>query len=323
MLFGQQKVDMVYYNYFKNPRKPYFFMVYESLGQDPVDATNRVEQILWFQDHINEEGEQIIQMNRQSAGKLLLNSDAMKKDDIKSIDWHNTSQAISINGDDIGKAYSHISMPAAPQQLYQSKNENRNIAFEMLGVGATTRGLVSGSNTLGQDQMAREQDFGFIDDLVEETINEAAEWIAQWSMQFIRVFYTKKHLVDVAGPDGEALYVSITQDMIEDGMSAVVSASGVDKQLRRTMAVKNMELGIGDILSYYEDTEQSNPKERAKRAFLLKTAPMQYYQEYLAPKNVQPGVPGPVQLPADNPPLPGGQPAPVEQPPVAPPAPMM
>jgi len=295
LLFGaMSKTDTVYYNYFKNPRKPYFFGVYESLGQDPIDATNRAEQILYFQDHINLEGTQIIQMNEQSSGKLMVNSDAIDKSVLKTIDFHNTKQAISVNGDDITKAYGVISMPAAPSQLYQSKSENRSTAFEMMGVGNTSRGVQQGDQTLGEAQMFKEADYGFIDDLVEGTINEAAEWIAQWSMQFIRVFYTKEHLVDAAGKDGESLYLALTQDIVEDGMVAVVSASGVDKMMRKSLAVKNMELGVGDILSYYEDTEQSNPRERAKRAFLQKAAPMQYYQQYLADQGQGP-VPGPVQ----------------------------
>lgn len=301
-LFGQeQKTDTIYYNYFKNPRKPYFLMVYESLGEDPIDATNRIEQILYFQDHINQEGTQIIQMNEQSAGKLLVNSDAMDKKDIKKIDWHNTAQAISVNGDDINKAFSHVAMPAAPGQLYQSKTENRNIAFEMLGVGQTTRGITQGNDTLGQDQMAREQDFGFLDHLTEETINEAALWISEWKFQFIRLFYTKQHFVEIVGKDGESAYKVITQDLISDGLSVTVGASGVDKQKRIQMAVKNAELGFSDILTYYQDTNQANPKERARRAFLQKASPMQYYQEFLAPKSETPGgVPGPVQPGAEQ-----------------------
>ncbi len=324
ILFGQQdQVKNIYYNYFKSPRKPYFFMVYESLGSDPIDATNRIEQMLPMQDNLNAEGSQIVQMNKQSAGKLLLSTDAMDKPDVSKINFTNTSEAISVNGEDINKAYAHLAMPAATPQLYNSLERDRKIGFEMVGVGETTRGISNGSDTLGQDQMSREQDFGFIDDLVEETINEAAEWMAQWKMQFIRCFYTKAHMVDAVGKDGNSLYQAVTQDLIEDGMSAVVSASGVDKQKRMAQAVKNMELGVGDILTYYMDTNQSQPQERARKAFLQKASPMQYYQEFLAPQT-ETGVPGPVQ-PGQGMPPDQGAPvdpnAPPGQPPMPPAAP--
>lgn len=309
--------DQIYYNYFRNPRKPYFFMVYESLGRDPIDETNRVEQILKFQDHINDEGRQIIEMNERSAGKAVFNSEALDKETVKSIDWRNVRQAITVSGDDINKAFSVAQMPAAPSQLYQSKQMNRGIAFEMLGLNDTTRGVQpNGDTTLGQSQMYREQDFGFIDDLVEDTINDAAEWQAEWSMQFIRLFYTKNHMREIIGKDGDSVFTTINQNFVSDGLVVEVSASAVDKMLRKQLAVQNMKMGVGDLLSYYEDTNQSNPKERAYRAFMQQTSPQMYAQQYLMPDQSpanQPAQPG-------QPPVGGGivsavqpQPAPAQQ----------
>ena len=280
------QTETKYNNYFKTPRKPYFFMVYESLGQDPIDATNRVEQVLYFQDHINDEGRQIIEMNERSAGKPIFNTEALDSDTIEKLDWKNMKQAIGVGGEDVNKSFAFAQMPAAPQQLYKSKEENRSIAFEMLGVNATTRGVREGDQTLGEAQMFREQDFGFIDDLVEDTINDAAQWIAQWTMQFIKVFYTKDHYKEIIGKDGDSVFEAINQDFVDDGMVVEVSASAVDKMMRKQLAMKNMEIGASDLLSYYEDIGVDNPKERARRAFMFKASPQMYYQEFLVDKNV-------------------------------------
>lgn len=179
-------------------------------------------------------------------------------------------------------------------------DENRRKAFEMLAVGATTRGVREQDSTLGESQMMREADFGVIDDIVEDTINAMAEWQADWAMQFIKLFYTKPHFRHILGKDGEVLHARLMRDMVEDGMEAVVSASGVDKQKRQRMAVQNMQMGIGDPLSFYEDTEQSNPRERAYRAMLAQQAPQVYIQEYLQKSELTP----------DNPPIPGMPPIP-------------
>lgn len=311
--------ETVYHNYFKQPRKPYFFMVYESLGEDPIDATNRVEQVLYFQDHINDEGRQIIEMNERSAGKPIFNTDALSTEQIKNLDWRNMKQAIGVGGEDINKTFAFASMPAAPQQLYTSKENNRSIAFEMLGVNATTRGVRQGDQTLGEANMFREQDFGFIDDLVEDTINDASEWIAQWTMQFIKVFYTKEHYREIIGKDGDSLYQAISQDMIDNGMVAQVSASAVDKMMRKQLAVQNAKMGMSDPLTYFEDTGETSPKEKARRAFMFKASPQMYFQTYL-----QDGVPGqPPQDPMQQDPTSAGQPPtqtqPQGQPPMQPP----
>ena len=264
-------------------------MVYESLGQDPIDATNRVEQVLFFQDHINDEGRQIIEMNERSAGKPIFNSEALSATQIKNLDWKNTRQAIAVNGDDVNKTFAFAQMPAAPQQLYTSKENNRSIAFEMLGVNATTRGVREDPNqTLGEAQMFREQDFGFIDDLVEDTINDCAEWMAQWSMQFIKVFYTKDHYKEIIGKSGDSLFQAVNQDLVDDGMVVEVSASAVDKMLRKQLAMQSYKLGVSDSLSYYTDIGADNPKERARKAFLYANSPMMFYQEFLVQKNLQP-----------------------------------
>lgn len=316
----QQPASTIYYNYFRNPRKPYYFMVYESLGRDPIDETNRIEQILKFQDHINDEGRQIIEMNERSAGKAVFNADALDKETVKAIDWRNVRQAITVTADDINKAFAVAQMPAAPSQLYTSKQENRSIAFEMLGLNDTTRGVQpDGDSTLGQSQMYREQDFGFIDDLVEDTINDFSEWRGQWTMQFVRLFYTKDHMREIVGKDGDSIFTAINQNYVSDGLVVEVSASAVDKMMRKQLAVQNMKMGVGDLLSYYEDTNQSNPKERAYRAFMQQTSPQMYAQTYLMPdsnasqnQGAQPGTQTPTQQPNAQvaPPNPGQPPTP-------------
>jgi len=315
----QQPADTIYYNYFRNPRKPYYFMVYESLGRDPIDETNRIEQILTFQDHINDTGRQIIEMNDRSTGKPVINGGAIDKEEAKNLDWRNTRQAVVVNTEDVNKAFAVAQMPEAPQGLYNAKQENRSIAFEMLGLNDTTRGVQqSGDVTLGQSQMFREQDFGFIDDLAENTINEFAEWQGGWTMQMIRLFYTKDHMVQIVGKDGESVFTAINQNYVSQGMVVEVSASAVDKMMRKQLAVQNMKMGVGDLLSYYEDTDQSNPKERAYRAFLQQSSPQMYAQQYLVPDSVaspkpgaQPGAQNQPPAPQPGmPPNPGQPPAP-------------
>ena len=306
-MFGDDIGTKFYNNYFRNPRKPYYFMTYENMGEDPVDVTSRIEQSLLFQDHINLEGLQISEMNARTVGKPVINAQMIDKADAKNIDWKDHNQAIIVS-DDVRQAFAHIPGIPAPQQMYKSKQDNRSNAYEMIGVNATTRGLRENDSTLGQDQMAREADYGMIDDIVEETLNGLAEWMGQWSMQMIKMFYTKKHFKDVVGKDGDSLYTAITQDLVEDGMVVEIGASGVDKIQRKRLAIQNMNSQAGDLLSYYEDTAQSSPKERARRAFMFQNAPQMYYQEYLVDDIKQPdAVTQPTMQPPQGIQMPPGQ----------------
>jgi len=284
-LYGDQETETYYRNYFKSPQKPYFIMTYFRSGEDPVDYTSEYEQVISFQDNINAEGRQIFDMNSRTKGKFIFNADAIEQDTVESLNIHDYNEALVVDADNVSQAFTILRGDAAPQQLYQSKQDNRSIAFEMMALNATTRGTrETGDETLGARQMMREQDFGVIDDMVEEQINPAAEWMAKWAMQFMKLFYTKPHLRRLKGKDGDVLHASITQDLIEDGIEIEVSASGVDKMKRERKAQNDAAMGMIEPLSYFEDTGETNPKERARRLMIFKMAPQMYVVDYLTDK---------------------------------------
>ena len=53
------KEEKVYHNYFKYPRKPYYFMGYDQWGDQPYDKTSRIEQNILNQKSIDKRGKQI------------------------------------------------------------------------------------------------------------------------------------------------------------------------------------------------------------------------------------------------------------------------
>lgn len=279
--------ETVYNNYFEDPQKPYFFMVYENMGIQPISETSRVEQIIQFQDSINMNGSIIQDMNVRSRGKDIFDTNAINQDTLDKVDIYDIDQALGIDvpaGSSINNAHAHIDQAPATVQQYRSMTDDRQKAFEMLGTGPATRGLSSPDSTLGQEQMSREGDFGLIDDIVEDTINAEAEWQANWSLQFIKLFYTKPHMRHILGKDGDVLHTRVANDSVDNGMEVVVSASGVDKMQRKRQAEANMKLGVGDPLNYYIDTDQSQPKKRALMAMLAQGSPQMYIQQFLVDK---------------------------------------
>jgi hypothetical protein len=289
-MFGGNDQNLVrnkeFQNFFKDPRKPYFIMTYQNWDK-PVDETTNYEQVLELQDNINIEGRQIHEMNARSRGKHVFNTQAIKKETIESTDYNDPDQAIVVDGN-IRDVYSYISSPPAPSQLYSAKNIDRSIAFEMLALNATTRGTrEAGDETLGARQMMREQDFGVIDDMVDDTINQASEWMAEWTLQFIKLFYKKPHMVRVLGEEGNDLYINIVNDYVEDGMEIEVGASSVDKMQKRREAYERARMGMTDPLTFFEDTEVTKPEERTLRLMLFQSSPELYIQKYLQKRDTK------------------------------------
>jgi len=112
--------------------------------------------------------------------------------------------------------------------------------------------------------------------MVEDMINYAAEMMAAWSLQFIKLFYTQDHLVKILGKDSQVTFVTVNQDLVEDGQEVVTSASGVDKAQLKRDAFERARLQFTDPMSFYKDTGADNPVERTKLLLLFMAAPELY-----------------------------------------------
>lgn len=287
-VFGEDEVktETIFHNHFKNPRKPYMFMGYYQFGKMPYDETSVVEQVLLMQDNLNKRGRQITEMNDRAAGKDYYSNAYLDKDTVELMDPKDPNEAIVGTGD-VRAGHTHVPGVVAPAQLYSEQSSEKQKIFSKMGTHATTRGELTANKPATSDQIAREQDFGRIDDLVEETINEVAEQMSNWAMQFIKLFYTEDHMVKVLGEDGSVTFTKVNRDLIQDGMEVMVSASGVDKAQRRQEAIEMAGIGLIDPMQFYIDMELSDPKGRAEKLMLFKAQPAMYYQQIVLGNDVQ------------------------------------
>ena len=111
--------------------------------------------------------------------------------------------------------------------------------------------------------------------------------MAQWAMHFIKLFYTEEHLKRFAGKDGNLVFQKVTSDMVEEGMEVTVSASAVDKNKRQQQATAMAQMKLTDPLSFYEDMDMSNPKDRAEKVIMFNADPAGYMTKYLMNMTVQ------------------------------------
>ena len=287
-MFGETELEVnkVYNNHFKNPRKPYFIMTYQTWNSC-IDETTNYEQVLEIQDNINATGRQIHGMNARSRGKNVFSSEGLDKKEVAKIDFTDPSIDISVSGN-VRDVHSRISQPPAPPQLYQSKDQDRSIGFQMMALNATTRGSLESSEAgLGQSQIAKEQDMGVIDDMADDTINRCSEWMAEWSLQFIKLFYKKPHYVRVLGQEGEYVQQAITQDLVTDGIEVEVGASSTDKMQKKREAYERARMQMTDPLTFFKDTEAPDPEDRTEKLMLYMLSPELYIQKYLAGRDTQ------------------------------------
>ncbi len=271
--------QQVYYNYFEQPEFPYILIGYDQWGAMVYDETSRIEQLISLQQTLNDRGNQVKKMLDRAMGKHVFSTKAMlKAEDIEEMNWEDMDQALIVDGD-VNATHAFVSADQPSAQMINDYGNMRQIVFQKAHVNAVNGVLQSSTAT--SNQIAREANFTYADDLVDATINDMSEKMARAILQLIKLRYTEEHFVRLIGEEGKVVFQRLHRDMIQDGMEVTITASGVDKIQRQNQAMDMAGLQLIDPLSFYEDIGIKNAQERTKRLMTFLTSPDQYMLEYV------------------------------------------
>lgn len=273
------KRETVYHNYFDGPQKPFFFMVYDQWGRQPLDETSDLEQNTKNQSALDTRVKQIEETLNNKGHHVWSKESGLKSSDIEKMDHNNPDEDYLVDGT---IQNSHLFIPPArpTQQEFDETNRIESRMFSLSGAGAV-RGQIE-SDVATTNQIAREGNFTRADDLVEDTINAAAEWMARWSLQFIKLRYTKEHLRKILGKKGEVVYLRLNRNLVEDGMEVKIKASGTDKIKAKNDAMQMAKLQLIDPVTFYEDMGMDNPSGRAVKLLTFMKDPLTYLSKFIA-----------------------------------------
>lgn len=276
----QMENEQVFRNYFDFPRFPYILIGYDQMGKMVYDETSRIEQVLRLQENVNKRGRQVTEMLDKANGiHVFTESAGMSKEDVEKLDTDNPSINLLVKGK-AGEAHSYIEKQQPSAQAFNDLSLSRDKVFEKMGTNSTTRGQVE-TDTATTAQISRESDYGRIDDLVEDTINYAAEQIAVAILQMIKLRYNEDHFIRDKGQEGQQVFYAIKNDLVEDGMEVTVHASAVDKVLRKKQAYELLQASMIDPYQLFIDLELSNPKERTERLITFMMGQSDGYATYM------------------------------------------
>src|SRR3990167_9190619 len=261
-MMGTQS-QQVFRNYFKDPQKPYILIGYEQWGKIPLDETSRIEQEIPLQNSLDKRGQQVDEMIDRARGKHIWSKlGGLKAEDLEELDMSDPEVDMLVD-EDVNKVHEFIPGEQPSAQMFKDKQDSADKIRAKAGVQAITGEIQTDVATT--NQIAREANFTRSDDLVEDTINYASEKMAQWAMQFIKLFYTEEHLKEAHGADGSIIHKKLHRDLVDDGMEVVIKSSSTDKLRAEKLAKEAAQLKMIDPLSYYEDVGLTDPKGRTKR----------------------------------------------------------
>ncbi len=312
MLSGQYPPNVtkktVYNNYFSEPEMPFYLVTYDQWGKNPIDETTELEQNIRNQETLDKRVKNINETLQQRGHTVWSKETGMTPADIEKMDLNNPKQDYMVNGNP-NQQFAYIQPPRPTPDEYKDADMIRNRMYAISGSTAV-RGTLQ-TDVATSNQIAREANYTRADDLVDETINPAAEWMARWQLQFIKLRYTKEHFRWLAGAKGEFEYYKLHQNMIEDGMVVKIKASGTDKLKAQNNALNLAKMGTIDPLSLFRDMGYDDAETRTVMLMSFKSNPAAYLESFLKDdENVTPDLLAKVQAMAPQPPAPEGGAAP-------------
>lgn len=281
MLSGQTmnvQREKIYHNYFGKPRKPYFFFGYDQWGEQPYDETSRIEQNIRNQEALDDQVKRILDKLKQRVKHIWSKESGLKSGDIQKLDMENPMLDALVEGD-ISRVHKEINPERPDAAEFKSVADTRERMYAVAGASAIRGDLQSDVAT--SNQIAREANFTRADDVVEDTINAACEWMAEWQMQFIKLRYTEEHLKQIVGSKGAITSIRLRRDKVSDGMEVITKASTTDKLKAQKNALDMANAKLIDPLTFYEDMDMTDPEGRTEKLMLFTTNPNAYIAKYV------------------------------------------
>lgn len=260
--------EQVYHNFFDSPKKPFFFMVYDQWGKQPMDETTHLEQNIYNQDSLDSMNKQIQETLKKKGHHIWSKMSGLTAGMIKQMDHNNPNEDYIVNGI---PQQQHEFIPPERPQLQEFQDLDR-IHDRMYAIASATsiRGEVQ-NEAVTNNQIGRESNYTVMDDMVEDTINKAAQWMAGWAMQMIKTRYTQEHFRKILGKKGEWVFLQVHQDFVEDGQAVLIKASGTDKLRTQNNALNLAKMGQIDPLSLYTDMDLDDPEGRTAKMIAFKS----------------------------------------------------
>lgn len=331
MLPPDVKEERVYHNYFRRPRKPFFFFGYDQWGKQPYDETSRIEQNINNQMALDKRGKQIEETLNNRGHHVFSKEAGLTPADVEELDMADPDEDLVIDGN-VNDTYKYIAPERPTPQEFQDLTNTRDRMYGLAGSSAT-RGQIQ-SDTATTNQIAREADYTRADDLVDETVNPAAQWMADYALQFIKLRYTEDHFVEILGVAGKVVFAKLNRNMVDQGMVVKIKASGTDKLRAQNNAMNMAKMQMIDPYNFYKDMGLSDPEGRTELLILAKADPVAYLSKVV--KNIDTSqalatalinanlpTPGMADQPPQNPVMGGTQQPPSAQLPGTPPIPGM
>lgn len=303
------------------PQAPYVFLGVFSTGEHPHDDTALISQNVSLQDLHNKRIRQIDK-----------NADSQNNGMIVSGDYYTKEQAAEVSGfirkggtvwqpsGDVNKGSKRDPAPALPGDIFQQQQNSEERLKGIFGTSGSTASGIQDEKSVRGKIMVQQSDSSRIGGGVTEYIEQCADTIYNFVVQFMYVYYDEPHLIQAMGQNGAAETIQIRNTDFTTDVTVTVKDGSLIPKDPLTKRNEAMDLWTAQAIGLpelYTRLDFADPMGSAKQTLMWQmVAQGKLPPQVLFPDFAAPQVPTQGNGPAVNPNMQEGQ----EQPPGSPPA---
>lgn len=301
-LFDTIKVPGI--NHFKTPKIPYIFLNVFSLGEHPYDDTGLIEQNLPLQDLINKRQKQIDKnVDGMNGGWAISLQEAglTQEQAGQAVKAIMRGGAITIPSGSVDKAVKRMTGTGLPNDVFNQLVDARNELRGVFGVTGISPQGISNENTVRGKILTRGADVDRIGGTITEHIEQFVDYLYNYILQVMYVFYDSEHTAAVLGDKGAEEFISLSRAELQRKQLTVSVKEGSllpkDPLTKRNEAIDLWQAQAIDPLTLYQRLDDPNPRDAVERLITWQTNPMGLIDESAQGQVPQVGMEQPQQIP--------------------------
>lgn len=273
-------------NFLESHMMPLVFINVLNDGRTYIDKTSFVEQAKYQQSTIDARGRQIGEnAGLGSIGMPVVDTAALADDQSQYLTYEPDTvlelDVTNANAKSINDVFTTWKAGTLSADVYNDKTDAIAGVQNTFGASAVMQGNQSENNTLGQDELLRDQSMGRQSEIV-DAIDMAMSRLYLLMAQFMLVYGDEQELFKFVGENSLFDYVIMNTAELDTNAEIRVrsgTSMPIDNPQRRATAKEAAAQGMIDPLTFWEIMDAPNAEKYAKRVADWKANPMAFLKD--------------------------------------------
>lgn len=302
------------------PQAPYVFLSVFSTDEHPHDDTSLIIQNVPMQDMVNKRFRQIDKnADSQNNGALASGSSFTKEQAAEAATFLRRGGTVWVPNGDVNMAWKRDAAPALAADVFAQLQDSRTELRNIFGTAGSTAEGTQQEDTVRGKIMVNQQDSSRIGGGVTEYIEQCADTIYNFVVQFMYVYYDEPHFISAMGQHGAQEMISLRNTDFTMDVNVTVKEGSLIPKDPLTERNEAMDLWTAQAIGLpelYSRLDFADPMESAQQTLMWQmVAQGKLPPQVLFPNFAAPQVPTQGDAPGVNPSLETGTPA---EPPTSP-----